>query len=104
MKILKQVEGSKIVLYSFEMEIDMIIGMDKAFWAKSNVNLIFKGTKSELHGKDDEFWKPLVEEPETEWYKNYQEKGYWHKSPSESGRSAIEDIKGEFILITQEKI
>lgn len=99
MKILKQAEGSKIVLYSFESSLEFELTRRKLL-----NDLVFFGHKAELLKKDDSFWEPLVEEPETEWYKNYQEKGYWHKSPSESGRSAIEDIKGEFILIVEEKI
>lgn len=99
MKILKQLESSKIALYSFESSLEFELTRRKLL-----NDIVFFGHKAELLKLDDEFWKPLVEEPETEWYKNYQDKGYWHKSPSGSGRSSISDCKGEFILIVEEKI
>lgn len=104
MKILKQVEDSKIVLYSFETGEE---ASEKSFiWLRINQSIVFSGTKSELQGKDDEFWKSLVEHQITDWCQGY--KSYDMDiilpcaTPSESGRSALDS--NEFYIITEEKI
>lgn len=112
MKILKQSEG-KIILYSFETEKER----DREEYYKWT--LLFFGTKTELQGKDDEFWEPLVEAIIFEYqvpsrvsgiywsnrFKNYIDSSFEKggcETAKESGISAISDEK-EFIIITKER-
>ena len=107
MKTLRTSQGIRIELESYDTDVKLI---RRSYGLGAGKKILFSGTRSELMEKPEEFWREIIEPFDAPFvcYKDYSDDEesflYFHKTAKESGLSVLEDMEGDWFIITEEQI